>query len=128
MKGREPIERRRYKRFSPRSSAFVAFGAYDKKIGHIVDISRGGLAFHYFANGDRLNKSVSIDIYSAEEGFYLKEVPFITVSDVELPREFAWSSIIMRRRGIQFDNLTPSQVSQVEYFLLNHTARNQNMK
>ncbi len=121
MNGRESIERRNHKRFSPRSPAFVAVGTPNKKkIAHIVDICRGGLAFHYIADETRFNTWDSLDIYSAEEGFYLKEVPFTTVSDVELPREFPWSTITMRRRGIQFNTLTPEQVSQVEAFLLHH--------
>ena len=123
MNGRASLDRRSHKRFSPRSLAFVAVGAPNKKkIAHIVDICKGGLAFHYIDDGDRFNQSDCLDIYSAEEGFYLKEVPFTAVSDVEVPSEFPLSFITMRRCGIQFDTLTPSQVSQVDDFLLNHTA------
>jgi hypothetical protein len=123
MSGRESIEKRNHKRFSPRSPAFVAVGAPNKKkIAHIVDICMGGLAFDYIADETRFNTRDSLDIYSAEEGFYLKEVLFTTVSDVELPREFPWRTITMRRRGIQFNTLTPDQVSQVKDFLLHHTV------
>jgi hypothetical protein len=121
MNGRKSIERRSHRRFSPRSPAFVAFGAQGNKIAHIVDIGRGGLACNYIADGVRFKLSDCLDIYSAKEGFYLKEVPFTTVSDVELPSEFPWSTITMRRCGIRFDTLTSSQASQVEDFLMNHT-------
>lgn len=121
MGGRELIDRRCYKRFSPRSPAFVALGNHGNTIAQIVDICRGGLACHYIADEGRFNQSDCLDIYSAEEQFYLKKVRFKAVSDLELPRELSWSPITMRRCGIEFDNLTTTQLSQVENFLMHHT-------
>jgi hypothetical protein len=123
MNGRASIERRNHQRLSPRLLAFVAVGGPNKKkVAHIVDISRGGIAFDYITNGYRFNESDYLDIFSAEEGFYLKELPFTTVSDDEVLSEFPLSFITIKRCGIKFDTLTPSQVSQLEDFLLNHTA------
>jgi len=119
--GRESMDRRSHKRFSPRSPAFVALGNHGNRIAQIVDIGRGGLAFHYIGDEGRFNQSDCLDIYSAEEQFYLKKVRFTTISDVELPRELSWSPITMRRCGIEFDNLTTTQASQVEDFLTHHT-------
>jgi hypothetical protein len=116
----ESADRRSHKRFSPRSPAFVALGAHGNKIGHITGIGKGSLASNYIDDGTRFNQSNFLDIYSADEGFYLKKVPFTTVSDVELPSEFSLSFITMMRCGIQFDTLTSSQASQVEDFLVNH--------
>jgi hypothetical protein len=82
----------------------------------------GGLAFRYISDGDQVNESRELEIYLANNGFHLKEVPFNTISDLELPNEFPLSSIIMRRRGVQFGELPQTRVSQLEYFIQNHTV------
>lgn len=122
MDSKEVVDKRKHKRFRSQDLAFAAFGSHIKEIGQIIDISRGGLAFRYVADGDRLNESRELEIYLANNGFHLKEVPFNTISDFELTSEFPTSFIIMRRRGVQFGELTQDQVSQLGYFIQNHTV------
>ncbi len=123
MDSKELVDKRKHKRFRSQDLAFAAFGSHIKEIGQIIDISRGGLAFRYIADGDQLNESRELEIYLANNGFHLKKVPFNTISDFELTSEFPLSSIIMRRRGVQFGELTQTQVSQLECFIQNHTVR-----
>lgn len=122
MDSKEVVDKRKHKRFRSQDLAFAAFGSHSKEIGQILDISRGGLAFRYIADGDRLNESRELEIYLANNGFHLKEVPFNKISDFELTSEFPLSSIIMRRRGVQFGELTQDHVSQLGYFIQNHTV------
>ena len=122
MDSKEVVDNRKHTRFRSQDLAFAAFGSHDKEIGQIIDISMGGLAFRYIADGDQLNVSRELEIYLANNGFHLKKVPFNTISDFELPNEFPLSSIIMRRRGMQFGELLQTQVSQLEYFIQNHTV------
>ena len=122
MDSKEVVDKRKHKRFRSQDLAFAAFGSHSKEIGKILDISRGGLAFRYIADGDRLNESHELEIYLANNGFHLKKVPFNTISDFELTSEFPLSSIIMRRPGVQFEELTQTMVSQLGYFIQNHTV------
>jgi len=122
MDSKELVDKRKHKRFRSQDLAFAAFGSHIKEIGQIMDISMGGLAFRYIADGDQLNESHELEIYLANNGFHLKEVPFNTISDFELTSEFPLSSIIMRRRGVQFGELPQTRVSQLEYFIQNHTV------
>jgi hypothetical protein len=115
----EHVDRKSHNRFSFGTAAFVAMGDHRKKIGHMVNISRDGLAFDYIANGNGVAQLDYLDIFAAEEGFYLKKVPFNIVSDRELPRDFYWSTITMRRCSIKFDPLSPAQICQLEHFLVN---------
>jgi len=121
MDSEEVIEKRRHKRFRSKESAYAAFGNHAMKIGHIVDISMGGLAFHYIADGDQINGACELEIYLAHNGFHMSEVPFNTVSDFMLPSEFPISTIVMRRRGVQFGELSEQQVSQLGYLIQNYT-------
>jgi len=122
MDGKGVADKRKHKRFRSQDLAFAAFGSHSKEIGQIMDISRGGLAFLYISDGDQINESRELEIYLANNGFHLKEVPFNTISDFELTSEFPLSSIIMRRRGVQFGELTQDHVSLLGYFIQNHTV------
>jgi hypothetical protein len=115
------IERRKLKRFRPQERSFVAFGSERKEIGHMTDISLGGLSFRYLADGDLIDQSDDLEIYVSGGGFYLKMIPFKTISDYEITTESPISFIIMRRRGIQFGKLTQGQTAQLTYFLTNYT-------
>ena len=119
--GKELAERREYKRFRAQDRAFAAFISSDKRIGQIIDISRGGLAVFYLDETNQENSSFELEIFSANNGFHLKQVPFKTISDFEIPSEFHISFISMRRRSVQFGKLSHSQTSQLEYFITNYT-------
>ena len=121
MDSEEVIEKRRYKRFRSKESAYAAFGNHAMKIGQIVDISMGGLALHYIADGEQINESQELEIYMAHNGFHMTDVPFNTISDFALPSEFPLTTIIMRRRGVQFGELSELHISQLGYLLQNYT-------
>jgi hypothetical protein len=122
MGSKEVIEKRKHKRFRSKESAYAAFGSDTMKIGQIVDISMGGLAFHYIADGDQINGARELEIYLASNGFHMEDVPFNTVSDFVLPSEFPLTTIIMRRRGVQFGELTQFQETQLGYLIQNYTV------
>jgi len=122
MDSKGVIEKRKHKRFRSKEFAYAAFRSQNMKIGQIVDISKGGLAFHYIADGDQINGARELEIYLAVNGFHMEAVPFNTVSDFVLPNEFPLSTVIMRRRGVQFGGLTKFQKTQLGYLLENHTV------
>ena len=122
MGTKKVTEQRQHKRYTTREDAFAVLNANDSKIGQIKDISMGGLAIHYIANGTKSRASSFLDILLADNGFYLEKVPFKSISDFEIPNEFAFSSLKMKRHGVKFGQLTQRQVSQLEDFLRNYTT------
>jgi hypothetical protein len=114
-------ERREYKRFEVQEGAFASLRGPVSKLGQITDISRGGLAFRYIDTGMHPDRSFDLDILIADNGFHLKEVPCKKISDSEITSEFHFSSIKMRRLGVQFMELTHNQTDQLGYFIQNHT-------
>jgi hypothetical protein len=118
--GKDESERRKHKRYPVKNGAFAVLGPPSTKIGQIINISMGGLAFGYIAGKEPSDTSFELGILLAEDSFHLTKVPFKTVSDQEA-KEVPFSSLTMRRCGVQFGELRPNQMSQLEYFMQNHT-------
>lgn len=118
------VERRKHKRFQVEDGAFALFRPHwhhSTISGRIIDISRDGLAFLYITSKDGSNGSFELSILFAYHSFYCDNVPVKTISDFEVADETPVSSITTRRRGVQFGELTQDQISQLEYFIQNHT-------
>ena len=122
-KNKKQVDRRRHKRFQVRETAFVVLRApFSTNVGQITDISIDGLAFRYIDGVKRTNSYSELDILLSNRSFYLDKIPFKTISDCKAPNKVPFSSIEMRRSGVQFGKLTPNQISQLKYFIWNHTT------
>lgn len=116
------VERRKHKRFEVPVGVFVAFRPHDMKLGEIIDISMGGLAFRYLATDGKKNGSTKLNILLAEHGFHLSDVKFETITDCGSYR-IPHTSMTMRRSGVRFAELTTHQISQMTHFIQSYTKR-----
>ncbi len=108
-------EQRKNKRFQVPKDAFAALRPDYIKVGQIINISMGGVGFRYLGSEGPANAS-ELDIFLAGRTFYLYKVPFETVWDL-VTNEMPFNSINMKVCGLQFGDLTPHQISQLEYFI-----------
>jgi hypothetical protein len=95
------------------------------RMGQIINISKGGLAFRYTDGGGKSIESSELDILFTQDGFYLDRLPFKTVwtsNAVGIP---SVSLLQTSQRGVQFMEMTSHQISQLDYFLHNYTIRQQ---
>lgn len=90
--------------------------------GQIINISRSGLTFRYFPSEEQSNQSVELDILFANISFYLENLPFKTISDLDVDNEFSYSSQNRKLMRVQFGELDSHQISQVDYFIENCTV------
>ena len=118
----EVVERRKHKRFRAEEGAYAAVRPHYDKIGQIIDVSRGGLAFRYLVSDSQEDASSELDIFLIGDGFHLDKVPFQTVSDEGIPERLSPSSQKMWRCGVQFGELTQMQILKLKEFILNHTV------
>lgn len=118
----DTVERRKHQRFQVQEGACAVFTPDFCNWGQIVDVSRGGLAFRYTGSEQLPNASFDLGISLANIGFYLGNVPFKAIWDCDITDEAACSSAKTRQCGVQFGELTLNQISQLEYFILNHTV------
>jgi PilZ domain len=119
------MKKRKHKRFKAQTNVYVNLKDVDYKIGRLKDISKGGCAFLYIANGEKINGrfNCNIDLFSGTDAFYLSNVSFKTISDLSQNIEPPFTYGEIRRCGGQFDKLTQSQKIQLDYFIKSHTNK-----
>jgi hypothetical protein len=120
LNGKEWLDRRKYTRWPILTGAFVVIKYPNAKVGQIIDISIDGLAFHYVGKEKEWTGPTELSIFSGDGAFCLYRVPCKVISDLSIQgRHF--DAITRRRCAIQFGDLTPGQMSQLESFIQNHT-------
>ena len=116
------MDQRKHKRFRAKEGAFAFPQDHICDGGPIIDIGPGGLSFSYIDRGKRSTGSFELVVLHADHGFCLKKIAVKSVSDFTLVSENPFSSVPVRRCNVQFEELTPSQKSQLQYFIRNHTV------
>lgn len=111
-------ERREHKRYLARYGSFYVHSADWIVDGDILDISRSGLSFCYMGEEPLCDSSVTGKLFD-NDTFRLVDIVLRTVSDYNI----ATSSIAMRRRGIQFCDLSPAQIEQIEKYIRTNRLR-----
>ncbi|MBU4185026.1 MAG: PilZ domain-containing protein [Desulfobacteraceae bacterium] len=115
-------EKRKLKRFKTKNLSFALLkSSFYEELGEIVDISKGGLAFQCLVGEDRIKEPVELDIILAGNGFHIKKIPCKTISDFEMTNKIYFSSLKMRRHSIKFGELDNNQISELDYFIKQHT-------
>ena len=112
------IEKRNHLRYPAMDSVIVALNPKADILGHMIDIGLGGLSFRYVDTEVEPPPSHELLILLNKPRFYLENLPYHTVTDCELPNEFIFSAVPVRRMGVAFGELTTSQRNQLEDFIL----------
>ncbi len=120
--GKEPVDGRQHNRFKVRDGGFAALSHGFTVLGQIIDISRGGLSFRYVASEARTNGSAELSILMTDGSFCFEKVPFKTVWDSAMPREFSLGAITLRHCGVQFGDLSHGQRVDLEHFIQSYTT------
>ncbi len=119
---RKGLQKRTEKRYKVRDLTFVKLRSETKiEIGQLLDISMEGLAFRYFIDNKQSRKYHDLGLFLSGGGFSIDQIPFKAVSNIELANNSQFSTIILKRYGVQFEKLTPDQTNRLDHFLLNYT-------
>jgi hypothetical protein len=118
----KPVERRKHRRFEVQEGAFAGLGHRFTPVGQIMDIGKGGLSFRYVAEANESNGLSELQIVASNRNTRFDKAPCKPIWDLEIPYAFSGVSITMRQCGVQFGELTAGWVSQLEYFIQNHTT------
>lgn len=115
------VQRRQHVRFRVDEARVGVNRQRYARLGEIVDISLGGLAFRYVDNGsadqgfpDQAECWVSLN----REKFQIENIAYTTVHDFKLLPAF----LELRQRCLQFGQLTSSQVIHLEYVISHLTG------
>lgn len=114
-------DHRKQKRFQAPEDVFVGVGPHDIQVGRLRDMSMGGLAFCYIGNGDPLEGSHCVDLFMAEEDFYLSRFPVKAVSDVAVLGKAPSATTTIKRCCLKFKRLTHEQRACLNEFIHKYT-------
>jgi len=89
-------------------------------IGQIKNISKGGISFSCLASLKPDSKTFKIEIFTPDNRFHLRDVPFKIVSETDVEKQIPSSSLRKQQINGTFLELTDSQLSQLEHFLQNY--------
>lgn len=113
-------ERRIHRRYKVKVQAFAALASH-YLIGQIKNISKGGISFTCIASVKPDSKPFEIEIFTQDDKFHLREIPFKIVSETNVEDRIPSSSLQKKQINGVFLELTGGQLSQLEYFLQNYT-------
>lgn len=112
--------------------AMAALRSRPNKMGRIKDIGMEGLSFRYvdpqdwpnepYASG-RTDQSLELDILMADCRFYLSNLPFKTIFDVDINDELSLNTIKMKQLGIKFGALTQHQKTQLKNLIETYSIK-----
>ncbi len=111
-------ERRRHPRYK---MADVAAVVGERRLGHVLDMSMGGLAFSYIQMQARPEEEIELGIIFGQDGKYLDKLPVETVSDCVMSHGPPSHPVVIRRRSVRFGELTPEQRQNLAEFISHHS-------
>lgn len=120
-------ERRKHKRYRAVEGAYAAISPNSQKLGQIIDLSMGGLSFKYIDTSDEDVQNNSIpeeSIFLSSMGYYVGDLPFKTVADYKVTDTPSFSSMKIRKRHVQFTDLSFKQLFDLDYYLKNNVKGN----
>ncbi len=106
----QTAERRKDPRYRTQGCIFVA----GLRIGRIVDISRGGMAFYYADRSPWPQTLTTNGSVRCMNEFVIPNLPTKTISDSEMPHNFSKGAMTVRRRSVCFGELTPTQLAMLD--------------
>lgn len=110
------VQRRQHLRFRVDNAMVGIARQRYTRLGQIVDISLGGMAFRYVDNGPNdpgFPEEAECFLSLSLENFQLEDLPYRTVHDFQLLPAY----LELRQRCLQFNTLTPAQLVQLEYVI-----------
>ena len=118
----EISEYRRHRRLKAKKGAVAVLCGRYYKIGPVIDITWGGLAFRYTYDDEKnLESAYRLSIFFTGEDFYLRTVPVEIVYDIEENSETPITAPRMKRCGVKFGRLTECQRFLLKQFIRNYT-------
>lgn len=116
-------ERREYPRYQLTNDALAILKPHPIKLGQIINISEGGLAFHYISDNKITPGYIELDIFVSTDGKQCDAFPFKTIKDFRVSNYLDMTTPI-RQLCIKFTKLTSLQKSHLRQFIREYTYKN----
>jgi len=117
MGGEKLLERRKHKRFPAPPNTYVQLNDQVSKLGRVLDISKGGLAFRYISVGKELKEEFQLELISAHVNPELNPLPVKVILEIEMASETPARAVTLSRASVQFEELKDEQAHWLERFI-----------
>ena len=114
-------EKREYERYKVPNDVSVMLRNGSIEVGQLLNISVDGLALSYISGDKRIKGCFGIYLFCRDQ-FFLNNIPFRVISDSLIEDMTLFNTIIKKRCGGQFGELTNQQRSYLYYFIAHHTS------
>jgi len=114
-------ERRQYHRYTGPSEALAVLKPHPIKLGQIVNISEGGLAFQYMSDDKIETKYIELDIFISAKGQQYNAFPFTTIRDFKVSNNFE-NLTPKRQLCLKFNSLSTEQKLLLKSLICQHNA------
>ncbi len=115
-------DRREYPRYKVSNEALAILKPHPIKLGQIINISEGGLAFQYLSENTIDSKYVELDIFVSKNGKQFNAFPFRKIRDFQISSQFEKTTPI-RQLCVQFQDLSFEQKSLLKNFITKYAAQ-----
>ena len=117
-------ERRAHKRFLAKDGTYAIFGKHSKKLGQVVDISNGGVAFRYNDDENRSRGLFEVGIMVSDDTDLDGEMLFNAriIADFEISPGTKYF-MPLRQGHVEFVELTEEQKAILSQLIINHTRK-----
>jgi len=121
MRSQHLPEKRKFIRYQVKEKVFAALGEQFSRVGKIIDISLGGLAFDYVNEESGNNDLTRIDIFSTANGMHLRRIPCRKIYELPItqglePAEDS-ETLNVKRCGVMFGSLSQGQIEQLKLLI-----------
>ncbi len=119
------IEGRKYVRFPAKDNSFAAIRNGFQKVGKIDDISINGLSFSFlskFTQANSTGQHTQIDLFNSEDEFHISNMYCRIVYEISDPKPYKGFDVRMSHCGLQYEDVTKSQLEQLELFMEKYTT------
>lgn len=121
-------DRRQCKRLIIKEGTYSVFSApAGEKLGSLHDISKRGLSFIYPDHSAAIRESGELKIFSEELKIEIVRLPYRNVNDFECVKLYPFEWRKVRRRGVEFGELTNEQFLQIDLIIKNHPILDSNI-
>ena len=122
LSGKEIIERRSNERYQVRQGVYALLKNGSSRLGQIINISTGGLAFMYIKHEEPFGEPVEVDIFISGDGYFMKGIPCKRISDIHIDNYVPFSTFEMRQLGIRFGEMSQEQASRLDALIKKYAA------
>jgi hypothetical protein len=103
-------ERRQYPRYPVVTETYVVFNDSETRLGRVIDISAGGIAFRFVGSGQPRKLGVDLDIFVANRELAVYRLPYRIRSLVALADASGQTPAPARRCGVELGLMSSSQI------------------